>query len=141
MHRRFRGASAVELRCPGGTIRVVLAEAYGLRLLGLMRLQPDEIEPLLFLRCRSVHTHGMRTPIDLVWLAVNGEQGRVLGVEEDLKPGRHARAPRGTARRSIAALELPSGETARLSLAPRAGLSLSYGSLPSLGGVRPAIQR
>ena len=120
MHRRFEGAATATLGCPGGTIHVVLAESIRLRFLGLMRLDGDEVEPLLFPRCRSIHTFGMKSQIDLVWLALDGERGRVLQVVEGLEPRGHARGPRaGAERRTIAALELAAGEAERLGL--RAG--------------------
>lgn len=128
MHRRFKGARLVELQCPGGTAEVVLAESFRLRLLGLMRLVPEEIEPLLFPHCWSIHMHGMRTAIDLVWLMNNDDsnQGRVIALVESLEPGRRARAPRDVAaRRSVAALELPPGEAKRLGLTVGAELTVS----------------
>ena len=125
MHPRFRRARTIELRGAGEAVRVVIAEGFRLRLLGLMRLRAEEIEPLLFPRCRSIHMHGMRTPIDLVWLAIEGDQGRVLGGVKALDPGGRASAPRGgESRRRIAALELPPGEAERLGLA--AGAELSF---------------
>ena len=126
MHRRFDGARAVELRSPGGDIGVVVAEGFRLRLLGLMRLEAREIEPLLFLRCRSIHTHGMRTPIDLVWMETEAGQARILEVVEALAPGGYARAPRGSGRRwGIAALELAPGEARRLRLTPTAEVEIA----------------
>jgi uncharacterized protein len=97
-------------------VKVVVAEGFRLRLLGLMRLSAEEIEPLLFPRCVSIHTHGMRTPLDVVWLDL--DEGRILEVVESLEPGQRARAPRGVRRRrNIATLELPPGEAFRLNLA------------------------
>jgi len=116
MHPRFERARTAELRCPGGTIEVGLAEGFGLRLIGLMRLEADEMEPLLFPRCRSIHTYAMKAAIDVVWLTVEGDQARVLEVVESLGPGRHASAPRGAARRIAAALELLPGDAERLGL-------------------------
>ena len=68
MHRRFEGAPTAELRCPGGSVKAVVAKGFRLRLLGLMRIPAGEAMPLLFARCRSIHMHGMKTAIDLVWL-------------------------------------------------------------------------
>lgn len=127
MHRRFEGAQTAELRCPGGTVGAVVAKGFRLRLLGLMRLAPDEMEPLLFERCRSIHTHGMKTALDLVWLESDGEGARVLEVVEELQPGRHARAPRGASRR-CAALELAPGRAEALGLAKGAGLEMRMAS-------------
>jgi len=116
MHRRFQGAPTAEIRCPGGPVRVVVAEGFRLRLLGLMRLGAEEVEPLLIPRCRSIHMHGMRTPIDLAWLEVERGQVRVLEIVGSLGPGRHARAPKGSPRRATGALELPPGAAERLDL-------------------------
>ena len=124
MHQRFERAKTAEFRCPGGSIEAVVAEGYRLRLLGLMRIAADEIEPLLFERCRSIHMHGMKTAIDLVWLEIDDDVARVLGVVEALEPGRHARAPRGASRR-CAALELSPGEAERLGFAPGVSLGLA----------------
>lgn len=127
MHRRFRGAPTAELRFPGGSVALVVARSYRLRLLGLMGLGAEEIEPVLFPRCRSIHTFGMRTPIDLVWLAFEDDQGRVLAIVEGLPPGGHARAPRnGAPREGFAALELAPGEARRLGLSPGAALRVRW---------------
>ena len=117
MHRRFEGAPVARLGCPEGTIEVVVAESFRLRLIGLMRLDAEEVEPLLFPRCRSIHTFWMKSPIDLVWIALDGERGRVLEVVEGFEPGEDARGPRvGAERRAIAALELTAGGVERLGL-------------------------
>ena len=126
MHRRFAGAPTVELECAAGSVRAAVAERFRLRLLGLMRLGAEELEPLLFPRCRSIHMVGMRTPIDLVWLALDGNRGKVLDVVGSLDPGRHARAPlAGVERRTIAALELSPGDAQRLGLVPGATVGVS----------------
>jgi uncharacterized membrane protein (UPF0127 family) len=123
MHRRFADAPTVELECAGGSVRAAVAERFRLRLLGLMRLDAEELEPLLFPRCRSIHMHGMRTTIDLVWLALEGDKGKVLDVVGGLPPGGHSRAPRnGSPRESSAALELAPGDARRLGLSPGATL-------------------
>ena len=115
MHPRFEGATTSELSCPGGTVRVVVAKSFRLRLLGLLGLGAAEIVPLLFPRCRSVHTFGMKSPIDLVWLEGTGDAPQILGVLEGLSPRRVARAP--SDRRShhaVSALELAAGHAKRL---------------------------
>jgi len=125
MHRRFRGAPTTEVRSPGGMVQAVVARNFRLRLLGLMGLGATEIAPMLFPRCRSIHMYWMKTPIDLVWLALEGDQGVVVGVVEPLAPGGHARAPRnGSPRQRSAALELAPGEAKRLGLSPGAALSV-----------------
>jgi uncharacterized membrane protein (UPF0127 family) len=125
MHRRFAGATTSELSCPGGTVRVVVAESFRLRLLGLMGLGTGEIVPLLLPRCRSIHTRAMRASIDLVWLSLGRERARVLAVAESLGPGRHRRfGGTGAPKRTIAALELSPGEAHRLGLRPGADVGL-----------------
>jgi uncharacterized membrane protein (UPF0127 family) len=62
---------------PGG-LRVARAERRADRLQGLARL--DAMPPRYALhlpRCRSVHTFGMRFPLDLVWLGEDGGPVRV----------------------------------------------------------------
>ena len=117
MHERFRRARTVALRWPGRELEVVLAEGFRLRLMGLARLEADEIEPLLFECCRSIHTHGMRTAIDVVWLEADGGGVKVFDVAKALEPGRRAKAPTGDGpRRGVAALELAAGDAERLNL-------------------------
>lgn len=71
------------------------------RLLGLSRCDRAEAGPgLLIPRCASVHTFGMRFPLDLFFL--DGE-GRVISVRRRLPPRRIAWQPGA---RSV--LEIPS---------------------------------
>jgi uncharacterized membrane protein (UPF0127 family) len=83
-------------------IRALVAETFRARLLGLAFL-PRERAPsaLLIPRCRSVHTFGMRFPIDVVFLDA---RGRELGRAEAVRPRRLV-SRRGAA----AVLEWPSG--------------------------------
>lgn len=116
MHRRFARARRAAVECPRGAVDAAVAEDFRLRLMGLMWLAAQDLEPLLFPRCRSIHTFGMKTPIDVVWL--DGE--RVLGVVVGLQPRRHARAPACEGRRrDVAALELPPGYAERLGFRAR----------------------
>ena len=72
-------------------------------LLALPELRPGEalwLEP-----CGSIHTWGMRYPIDVLFL---NSDLRVLSVWRDVRPWRIAWAPRGT----HSAIELRSGEGA-----------------------------
>ena len=115
MHRRFAGARRIQVAGPAGGFEAVMAESFRLRLVGLMGLRDDQIEPLLFPRCRSIHTFGMKAAIDLVWLRESGDGPAVIGVVERLPPRRHARAPRGEGSRgAVSALELPAGNAQRL---------------------------
>jgi uncharacterized membrane protein (UPF0127 family) len=70
------------------------------RLLGLAGLDRSRAGAgLLIPRCASVHTFGMRFPLDLVFL---DERSRAISVRRGVRPGRIARE-RGAA----AVLELP----------------------------------
>lgn len=92
-----------------------LREARSLRsrLVGLALLRHmDGDDALLIRRCRSVHTFGMRFPIDVVFV---DRDCRVLRVVRDLAPRRIA-----SCRHAAAAIEVRAGEADRL----RAGLSL-----------------
>ena len=116
MHRRFARARRARIGAPGGVVDAAVAESFSLRLLGLMGLESEEVEPLLFPSCRSIHTFGMKTPIDIVWL----EGERVVAVMPELPPRRHARAPACEGgRRGVAALELAPGYAERLGFRAR----------------------
>jgi uncharacterized protein len=67
-------------------MEIVVATTFRARLLGLaLRGRPPRGHALLLPRCRSVHTCGMRFPLDLVWLDARGE---VLDVEPGVGPWR-----------------------------------------------------
>jgi trehalose synthase len=88
------------------------------RLLGLARLDRAEAGPgLLLPRCRSVHTFGMRFPLDLVFLDA---EGRPRSLRRRV-PSRRIVSDRGAS----AVLELPSlsGMTAREVQVPSLSLS------------------
>jgi len=93
-------------------VEIVVARSPGRRLLGLA-LRPPEGRALLLPGCRSVHTFGMRFALDLIWLDANG---RVLGIDEGVPPGR----VRGW-RHAAAVLEAPAG-TADLALESASGI-------------------
>ena len=63
---RSRQIYVTELDLP-----VFLARGFRIRLLGLSGLRKEKIRPLLIPRCRSVHTVGMRSAIDVVFLHVD----------------------------------------------------------------------
>ena len=63
-----------------------VASSFRERLLGLALRPPGE--PLLIPRCRSVHTFGMRYPLDLYWLDADGN---LVRVDSAVPPWRFAR--------------------------------------------------
>jgi uncharacterized protein len=88
---------------------MTLREARGFRsrLLGLaFRAEPDRDEALVFPRCRSVHTFGMRFPIDVVFVDHSWNE---LRVARSLSPRRVAGC-----RGAYAAIEVAAGEADRL---------------------------
>jgi hypothetical protein len=94
--RRFRRLDRIEV---AGVV-VPVAAGFASRLLGLALLARHRAGPgLLIPRCRSVHTFGLRFPIDVVFL--DGEGGEIARVR-GLGPGRVA-----ADRRAVAVLELP----------------------------------
>jgi uncharacterized membrane protein (UPF0127 family) len=83
-------------------MHVRLAATPGARLRGLLG-RPPSPTPLLLAPARSVHTFGLRRPIDVVFLDADL---RVVKVVAPLRPNRVAGA-----RRAVAALELVPGAT------------------------------
>jgi uncharacterized protein len=85
--RRFRGLPRRELL--GFTVPVATSRLS--RLLGLALLHRDRAgEGLLFPACRSVHTFGMRFPLDLVFLDADG---RVIELRRSVPARRVVRSP------------------------------------------------
>lgn len=87
MRDRFDGLPSHAL----GEHRIVVAATRAARMRGLARL--DALPPHTALhipRCRSVHTHTMRFPLDLIWL---DEAGKVVRVDRDV-PARRMKACR-----------------------------------------------
>jgi uncharacterized membrane protein (UPF0127 family) len=116
---RFSGAQRVVFRSDTASFETVVAERFDLRLRGLAGLTAAELVPLLFPRCRSLHTFGMRTAIDVVWLELSEEgEGEVIAVDEAVGPRRLVRAPSGTPRQRAAALELLATDATALGLGP-----------------------
>jgi uncharacterized protein len=67
-------------------VEIVVAKSRRRRLLGLaLRRTPPDGWALLFPRCRSIHTFGMRFAIDVVFL---DSGGRVARIASDVRPGR-----------------------------------------------------
>ena len=100
--RRFRRQPRAEV-CGR---RVPVALSRRARLLGLTLLDRRSAGPgLLLPGCRSVHTFGMRFPLDLVFLDVDL---RPVSLHRAVRPGRVA-----FDRRAQAVLELPADEAER----------------------------
>lgn len=76
-----------------------MARSYRRRLLGLALGGPRHA--LLIPRCRSVHTFGMRFPLDLVWL---DRKGRVVAIDRRVPPNRVVARPA-----AWAVVEAPAG--------------------------------
>jgi uncharacterized membrane protein (UPF0127 family) len=94
--RRFRGQPSAEIA--GRRVRVALSRSA--RLLGLAMLDRAAAGTgLLVPGCRSVHTFGMRFPLDLVFLDFDL---RPISLRAAVPPGRIA-----FERRAQAVLELP----------------------------------
>lgn len=114
--RRFRRCPELVLGTPSGSLlEVVEARGPLARLLGLALLREPPPRALLIPRCRSVHTWGMRFPIDVVFAGAAPGGATVLAVHPSMGPRRAvSHGPAG----GIAALELPAGASARLGLWP-----------------------
>jgi uncharacterized protein len=65
-----------------------VARGFRERLLGLAWSRSPRATALLLPRCRSVHTFGMRFPLDLYWLDASGE---VVRVDRGVPPWRVVR--------------------------------------------------
>jgi|tagenome__1003787_1003787.scaffolds.fasta_scaffold19621400_2 uncharacterized membrane protein (UPF0127 family) len=89
--RRLGGLPACEL---GGGLRVHEARGMNARRRGLGRLADLPADRALRLRCRAVHTFGMRFALDLIWL---GHDGAVVRVDRGVPPRRHRACARARA--------------------------------------------
>jgi uncharacterized membrane protein (UPF0127 family) len=97
--RRFRRLPTAEV----ASHRVPVAVTLLSRLLGLALLRPERAgEGLLIPRCSSVHTFGMRFPLDLTFLDSEGETVAVHAAVGRRRVARHPGA--------AAVLELPAAE-------------------------------
>lgn len=138
VHRvRFRGSGRVRLLGPrGDLLRPYLADRPRLRLLGLALLRDIPADGLLLPRCSSVHTVGMRAPIDVLFLggdlptsaqtpSAEGVPAQpsgpspleLLSLRAAVRPSRVVSSPRSN-RRQVTVLELPAGRAAALGLEP-----------------------
>lgn len=96
---------------PLGRLRVRVAEQFWSRAVGLLAGKPlEETEGLLISRCSSIHTIGMRYPIDVVFM---DRRGRVLRVCAAVRAAR-MRFARG----AWAVLELRAGVATEHGLQP-----------------------
>jgi uncharacterized protein len=87
-------------------VHIRVARSTRSRLLGLAFREPPRNTALLLPRCRSVHTFGMRFPLDLVWLDA---AGRVLAVDEGVRPWRVR-----VRRDAVAVVEVAAGNSGRI---------------------------
>jgi uncharacterized membrane protein (UPF0127 family) len=86
------------------------ASSFVARMFGLLWRRPLERSEALWIKpCASVHTLGMRYPIDLVFL---DREGAVVATRSAVAPRRMA-----SARRARSVLELPANRVAELGIA------------------------
>jgi uncharacterized membrane protein (UPF0127 family) len=97
---RFRRLRRIEIL----GLELPVASTLPSRLLGLAFLSRERAGPGLAIpRCRSVHTFGMRFPLDLLFL---DRRLRVVEVRRSVPPRRVVRCAA-----AVAALEIPSPQT------------------------------
>jgi len=125
-------APVVELRYPGGTLHVELADTAAARSVGLGGrdvLAPDAgmLFDLGTTRVPTFSMRGMRFPLDMIWIDADK---RIVAVTPDV-PVQPADEPRRTyspPRAVRYVLELNAGAAARLGLGP--GLQLQFDAQP-----------
>jgi uncharacterized protein len=130
--RRFQSTPVVLLRTPGGPVLTAwVGTAVHLRLLGLAGAPAlPAARGLLIPRCASVHTIGMRFPLDVAFVSWPlGHACEVAAVFEAVPPRRFV-CVRGTRHRYLAALEAASGTFRALDLAPGARLTVVFEQRP-----------
>jgi uncharacterized membrane protein (UPF0127 family) len=104
-------ASFQHCATPAGALRVRIADHFVARALGLLVGAPlDLAEGLMIAPCASIHTIGMRYPIDVVFI---DREARVLRVCAEVRAGRMRFAPSA---RGV--LELRAGIAAQQGLVP-----------------------
>ena len=124
--RRFESTPFVRLRTPAGRcLDAVVADSLAARLAGLAGLRhwPDR-QALLLPCCRSVHTVGMRFPIDVAFVSWPPAAGacEVVALEVAVQPLRIV-ATRVLPRRSVAAIESGAHVLRGLGVVPGAGVN------------------
>jgi uncharacterized membrane protein (UPF0127 family) len=125
--RRFESTASVRLGTAAGPwVDAWVAEGFGARLIGLALLpRLPAGRALLLPRCGSLHTAGMRFPIDVAFVSwPPAPECWVLGIEEAVPPWRLVRARR-PAHRRIAALEANAHTLNALGARPGTRLSIS----------------
>jgi uncharacterized protein len=99
-----------------GDLELRVAAGVRARLLGLAWLDLEQVgDGLLIPRCASVHTFGMRFPLELVFLGPGGVEAPPM-VRAAVAPGRVA-----WHRRASAVIELPAGSSQRAGISGRRG--------------------
>lgn len=86
--------------------RVQLADTFVRRAVGLVGRRLGQGEGLLLMPCRSVHTFGIKRPLDLVLV---DRTGRVVAVREQMRPRRFTPVFSD----AFGVLELPEGTVQR----------------------------
>jgi uncharacterized membrane protein (UPF0127 family) len=87
MVRAFRYATPVSLFLSDGVqLECIVAAGFAQRLAGLLGTIEGDVTPavLAFPKCASLHTFGMRYPLDVAFL---GRNGAVLRSERHVPPG------------------------------------------------------
>ena len=110
--RRFFRSPVLRLRCPSGeVVDAWVATAFASRLLGIaFARELPRGRALLIPDCRSIHTFGMRLPLDVVFLRGTA----AVDVRAHVHPLRLV----GCAVGGVGALELGAGEAGRLGIEP-----------------------
>jgi uncharacterized membrane protein (UPF0127 family) len=72
-------------------LKTHVARRFSERLIGLAWTRAPRSAALLLPRCRSVHTFGMRFPLDLYWLDARGD---IVRVDRGVPPWRVVRCAR-----------------------------------------------
>ncbi len=107
-------------------VRVPVASGFAARLLGLALLGRERAgEGLLLPHCRSVHTAGMRFPLDVVFL---DDTERVIRIAQAVPPWRLVREPDAAAVLELPASERPRPGTSNARTAPIASTATATGS-------------
>ena len=95
----------------GAKLRTFNANLSILRLRGLLGRTFDNFDALRLKPCNSIHTIGMKYPIDAVYL---DRKGKVIDIDSEIEPGRTCKVRLKAAQ----VLELPSGKAAELGIKP-----------------------